>query len=1322
VQQPDPNTNFLATIRDLFRQLDGTMLADRPYLRRDLRIARNLTLDGRTSGVPTILQRITDSLLQSLARVQHRRSAAPRIAYPDDLPVALRAPEIAAAIRQHQVVIICGATGSGKTTQLPKVCLELGRGIHGMIGHTQPRRIAARSVARRIADELNTNVGGHSGLVGYKVRFSDHVSPASLIKLITDGILLAEIQSDRLLWQYDTIILDEAHERSLNIDFLIGYLRHLLPRRPDLKLIITSATIAPERFSEHFDGAPIINVEGRMYPVDLRYRPFDVDNPDEQDLQQDRAILSAVDELFQQGPGDTLIFLPGERDIRNTTELLRKHHPRHVDILPLYARLSADEQMRVFAPHDRPRLILTTNIAETSLTVPGVKYVIDLGLARISRYGGRGSVQRLPIEPISQASANQRSGRSGRTCPGVCIRLYSEEAFTKRPEFTDPEIRRTNLASVILQMKSLRLGRIEDFPFLDPPDYRQIRDGYQTLHELGAIDEQNELTDLGRLLARLPIDPRVARMVIAARDFACLPDILIIASALSVQDARERPMDKQAAADSAHDEFKDPTSDFLTLIKLWNWFQEQQRHLSENKLRHFCASKFLSFTRMREWQDIHSQLKEMTATLSAVSNLQSPISNPPSQISNPKSPLLPDLIHQSILTGLIANIGLKGDDFEYQGIRSKRFYIFPGSTQFARKPQWIVAAELVQTTRNYARTVAPVMPEWIERAAAHMVHREYTDPIWQSRRGQVTAHEKVTLHGLTLIPRRTIDYSLIDPLTSRELFIHGALVMGDADRSMIDAPFFRQNLQLRRHIESLEARQRRKDLLADSKSIFAFYDRLIPASVVSAHTFQKWRHHAELSNRRILWMKESDLLIGDARLITEKLFPSTLQVEDLRLQLEYRFDVGHPADGITLRVPVNILHQVDAAQLEWLVPGMVKEKVLQLIRTLPKELRTQLVPLAQSAQQIADRMTFGEGRFIDVLAHETGRLVGKPISPKLLKESALEPWLKMNIRVVDTSGKTLAAGRRLDLLLSQLRIEARSSLQRRAAQWHKDNLKTWDFGDLPEQISFRSGPLNVQGYPALSDNGVTASMRLMEHRLLAQQETRKGIRRLAMIALADALQWQFKILPDLDALIPLYKPLGTKDQLRSTFSVALTDRLMFADPKPIRSQAEFELRLDNAWNNLRPTAEHLAKIAQEVFEVHNDIASRLSRDFPPMLLTSVSEMRDHLLRLCPSNVLVIHPWEWLLHVPRFLSGIRIRLHKLTNAGLLKDAHNSALIAPIWKAYQDRKKAAETAGVPDPELPQFRYLIEELRVSLFAQELKTSVPVSLSKLQKHFDAA
>ncbi len=1300
-------------VTGLYNMLGQVMLRDAIPLRRQFHTIRHRMLLGQVAD--DLIARFLRDAEGSIALRQRRLESRPTITYPEQLPVSARRADIAAAIRDHQVTILCGATGSGKTTQLPKICLDLGRGIAGTIGHTQPRRIAARSVAQRIASELSVPIGS---AVGFKVRFTDQASPGTLVKLMTDGILLAEIQSDRLLSQYDTIIIDEAHERSLNIDFLIGYFKQLLPRRPDLKLIITSATIAPERFAAHFDKAPILMVEGRAWPVEVRYRPLREELAEELDNQQTDGILRAIDELWQggAGAGDTLIFLAGEREIRETAEALQKHHPRGVEIIPLYSRLSAEEQMRVFSPHGQPRLVLATNIAETSLTVPGIRYVIDPGLARISRYAARGTVQRLPIEPISRASADQRKGRCGRTSPGICIRLYPEDRFLARDEFTDPEINRTHLASVILQMKSLRLGRIEDFPFLDPPDYRQVRDGYQTLHELGAIDEQNELTDIGRLLSRLPVDPRLGRMLLASKDHGCLAEALVIVSALSVQDPRERPMDQQQAADAAHRDFRDEGSDFLSLLKLWQFYEQSLRQMSENKVRKLCRDRFLSFLRLREWRDIHSQLKELTSEFGWRTS---------------REPARPEVVHQALLAGLISNVGTRGDDFEYQGLRGKRFFIFPGSSQFEKKPQWVVAAEIVQTSRQYARTVAAVQPEWIEQAAAHMVRREYDDPSWQRRAAQVIAYEKVSLQGLCLIPRRKIDYGPVDPKTSRELFIQGALIREDFD---CDAPFFRHNIRLRRDVEMLEAMQRRHDLLVGPQAIFDFYDLRLPAAVVSGDSFTQWRRGAEEKDRRLLFMRPEDLLCKSADHLSEARFPTTLQVGDARLALQYRFDVTDPADGVSVVVPLSLLNQFDPRQLDWLVPGLAQEKIVELIRLLPKDLRVQLVPAPQSAAAALEHLHFGEGDFRQVVALALGKQIGQIIKPDLLHESQLDPYLRMNIMVVDERGKLITQGRDLAKLTHQLREQTRQALLRHKHAWHRDGIRSWNIPDLPEKVEFHTGGLAVQGFPALIDCTKHVSLRLLEDKTAAERELRKGVRRLAMISLEDTLNWQFKILPHLDKLVLLYKPLGDKQTLRDQFTLSLADHLMFpagaapfpaghaAPSPPIRTRMEYELRLDAAWNAMRPSAEQLAQWAIATLEARVDVSSRLTQPFAPMIHPPIIEMQQHLADLVGPDFLSRTPWPWLMHLPRFISGIRIRLQKLTNAGLLRDRQNADALAPLVKTWQDRVKLTVAQNLTDPQLDEMRWLIEELRVSLFAQELKTSIPVSLSKVQKNFGAA
>lgn len=1277
------------------------MLREAIPLRRLFHAIRQHWLKGDPAAA--LLEQFTRRQAESAALLQARASLRPSLSYPEELPVSAQRALIAKTIAENQVTVLCGATGSGKTTQLPKICLELGRGVAGMIGHTQPRRIAARSVAQRIADEVHSHLGD---AVGYKVRFTDHVSDATLVKLMTDGILLAEIQRDRMLWQYDTLIIDEAHERSLNIDFLLGYLRQLLPRRRDLRLIITSATIAPERFAAHFGGAPILLVEGRTYPVEVRYRPPSPD--DEPDVALTTGVLRAVDELWSDGPGDALLFFPGEREIRETAEALRKHHPPHVEVMPLYSRLSADEQMRVFAPHHHPRLVLATNIAETSLTVPGIRYVVDTGLARISRYSAGGTVQRLPIEPISQASAEQRKGRCGRTSPGVCIRLYSEQDYTARPEFTDPEIRRTHLASVILQMKALRLGRIEDFPFLDPPDYRQIRDGYQILHELSAIDEQNELTEVGRLLARLPVDPRLARMLLEANTPArsCLTEMLIIVSALSVQDPRERPMDQQAAADTAHREFRDEGSDFLAYLKLWQWFEQQQRHLSENKLRKLCRDRFLSYVRLREWRDIHSQLKQLTADMGWHPRPQ---------------PAPAETIHRALIAGLLSHVGTRGEDFEYQGLRGRHFYLFPASAQFEKKPRWVIAAELVQTSRLYARTVAPIQPEWIEQAAGHMVRREYSDPMWNPRRGMVTAHEKVSLHGLVLIPRRTIDYSTVDPRVSRELFIQGALVRGELEG---DAPFFRHNARLRREVEMLEAMQRRHDLLVDARSIYDFYDARVPAGVFSLQTFHRWRHEAEQRDRRLLFMQKSDLLQRSAEHITPQLFPAALRVGSTDFALEYRFDVTDPADGVSVVVPLSQINQLPPPRLPWLVPGLLEELLVELIRGLPREFRTQLVPAPQFARQAAARMRFGEGDFFVAAADALGHLIGRRFDPDLLRGESLHPYLRMNVRVVDERGRLVMQGRDLAHLTGTLQQQARRALALQRHAWNRDGLRSWNFPDLPVRVEFQNAGVRLQGYPGLVDTVKHVGLRLFETQAAAEEELRRGARRLLILALDDALNWQFKITPGIDDLLHLYRPLGDKLALREHFILTLADRLLYtSDDAPlVRTRAEFEPRLDAAWNQLRPAAEELCRLATAALREWGDVRPRLLAPAAPMLENSYADMRRHLASLMPADFLPRTPRKWLPHLPRFLAALRLRHQKLINAGLARDTAIMTTLQPLEAQWQTRIDKARQNSTPDPAAAELRWLLEELHVSLFAQELKTSLPMSEVRMKRLLESS
>ncbi len=1021
---------------ELKARIEQAMLADRRRLLHRLR--------RRPRG--QALARLEADIAASVARREQRAAQRPRPCFSADLPVIASRERIAEAIEQHQVVIVCGETGSGKTTQLPQICLELGRGVAGLIGHTQPRRLAARSVAARIAEELNTPLGE---AVGYKVRFSDRSGVDGYIKLMTDGILLAETQGDRLLEHYDTLIIDEAHERSLNIDFLLGYLKQLLPRRPDLKLIVTSATIDPERFSRHFGDAPIIEVSGRSYPVEIRYRPLAAESEDERDRGELEAIIEAVDELAREGPGDMLVFLAGERQIRETAEALRKHHPPATEILPLYARLSAADQARVFRPHRGRRIVLATNVAETSLTVPGIRYVIDPGRARISRYSYRTKVQRLPIEPISQASANQRSGRCGRVSAGICIRLYSEDDYLARPRFTEPEIQRTSLASVILQMEALGLGRIDAFPFIDPPDPRYIRDGYKLLHELGAVDQRQRITPLGRRLARLPIDPRLGRMILAAGEEQCLSEVLVICAALSIQDPRERPFDKQQAADEQHRRFAAEGSDFLAYLRLWEYYRQQERHLSQNKLRKLCQREFLSYVRLREWRDIWSQLKTIAAELGLRANAQ---------------PAAGDAVHRALLSGLLANVGLKHENREYLGARNSRFHLFPGSSLGKQPPRWLMAAEIVETSKVYARTAARIEPQWIERVGAHLLKRSYHHPHWEKRAGRVLAFERVTLYGLVVVAKRKVDYGPLDPQEARRIFICEALVAGELQT---EAAFFRHNQALLEEIGQLEAKARRQDILVDEAVLEQFFDQRLPADIHSARQLEAWLKRDPEHDRR-LRLERGELMRHDATAVSGQRFPDQLVVGGVVLPLHYQLDPGREDDGVTATIPLPALAQLRPEPFEWLVPGLLEEKVTWLIKALPKRLRKHCVPAPHYARACIEAMTPGEGGLLASLSRQLRRIAGVDVSEDDWRLETMPAHLRMNFAVVDDQGRELARGRDLEQLQQRLREQAGQSFA--SLEHHpleRRGLTRWDFGELPESVTVSSGGLKLVGYPAL---------------------------------------------------------------------------------------------------------------------------------------------------------------------------------------------------------------------------------------------------------------
>ena len=1234
-----------------------------------------------------------------------RLASLPQPTYPDDLPVVARREEIARTIAANQVVIISGETGSGKTTQIPKICLELQRGVNGLIGHTQPRRIAARTVATRIAHELKSPLG-HA--VGYKVRFADKLSSDTYIKLMTDGILLAETQGDPLLRAYDTIIIDEAHERSLNIDFLLGYLKGVLPRRPDLKLIVTSATIETERFSKHFTHlgtpAPIIEVSGRTYPVEYRYRPLEAVDEDEEDQDMAEAILDAVDELARErAGGDILVFLPGEREIRDMAEALRKHHPVGTEILPLYARLSFEEQERVFQTGGARRVVLATNVAETSLTVPGIRYVIDAGLARINRYSWRNKVEQLHIEKISRASADQRAGRCGRVAPGICIRLYSEDDYTARPEFTDPEILRSSLASVILRMKSLRIGEVESFPFLEPPGARMISDGYQLLAELGAVDEANQLTQIGWQLAKFPIDPRIARMVLAAKSENCLHEVLIIASALSIQDPRERPFDRAEAADRAQEKFQDERSDFMAYLKLWDFFEEALKHKKSNrKLTELLHEHFLSHRRMREWRDIHRQLAALVGDLGMHPNEQ---------------PASYDEIHRALLAGLLGNIGLKSEEgSEYLGARGIKFVIFPGSVLRKGTARWVMGAELVQTARLYARNVARIVPEWIEPLAVHLVNRHYFDPHWSKERGMVDVYERVTLHGLTIVPKRRVHYGPINPLEAREIFIHRALAAFELETR---GAFFENNRKLIRELRELEHKARRRDVLVDEHTIYEFYDALIPPGIYNKAGFERWRREAEAREPKLLFLTREYLMRHAATDIAEELFPDKLHAAGTAFQLRYRFDLGNPLDGVTVTVPLHLLNTLGETPFDWLVPGVLREKVTWCMKALPKGIRKHLFPLPEqvtSFLQSADaaseppRMAFSEA-----LRKFVQRRIGEPIPEHAWDDREMPAHLRMNFRVIDEAGQELAIGRDLLALKGQLGQAAQLTFAEGDPGIERADIRAWDFGDLPEEIAFTRKGRRLTGYPALVDEQTSVAIRLFDLKGAADETMRAGVRRLLRIALKDSMR-QLEKGPSgfLPAALQL-RTIAVADDLKEDLLTAVTDRAFIGDDALPRSQEAFDVMRARARTRLPAVSEGAMRLFAAIAEEYQRVVARLASVKGP-LARPAADIRAQLSRIIYKGFFSATPWDQLAQLPRFLKAMQLRLDKYGNSPERDEKHTQS-VATLTKRYDERLEKQRAAGVADPRLEEFRWALEELRVSLYAQELKTPYPVSYKRLEK-----
>ncbi len=1224
-------------------------------------------------------------------RLQRRRDAVPRLEFPAGLPVTQRKDDIAAAIRDAQVVVVAGETGSGKTTQIPKICLELGRGVRGLIGHTQPRRLAARSVAERISAELGTPLGT---TVGYTVRFHDQVGEDTLVKLMTDGILLAEISRDRDLSAYDTLIIDEAHERSLNIDFLIGYLGQLLPRRPDLKVVITSATIDPGRFAEHFGGAPVVEVSGRGFPVEVRYRPFL-----EQDCDQVQAIVEAVAELSEEGPGDVLVFLSGEREIRDTADALRAAAPEGTDVLPLFARLSAAEQHRVFAPHSGRRIVLATNIAETSLTVPGIRYVVDPGTARVSRYSQRTKVQRLPIEAISQASATQRAGRCGRVAPGICVRLYEEQDLLARPEFPDPEILRTNLASVILQMTALGLGDIAAFPFVEPPDRRNIQDGLDLLNELGALDLRQQdprrrLTPVGRTLAQLPLDPRLARMVVEADRNGCVREVLVIVAALSIQDPRERPQDRQQAATEMHKRFADETSDFLTYLNLWRYLQDQQKSLSSSAFRRLCRAEFLNYVRVREWQDLHTQLRRSLRRL---------------DLSLDSAPSDPDRIHRSLLAGLLSRIGLRDvEKREYAGARAARWAIAPGSALSKKAPQWVMAAELVETSRTWGRIAARIDPGWAEELGAHLVKRHYSEPHWERTPAAVMAYERVTLYGVPLVAQRKVNFGRIAPVLSRELFLRHALVEGDWDTFHA---FFAANRALLEDVEELEHRARRRDIVVDDEALLAFYDARVPAEVVSGRHFDSWWKRARHETPDLLSLRLGDLVSDQAQALSALDHPDVWLQGELSLALTYQFEPGSDADGVTVHIPLEVLNRVGPEGFDWQVPALRQELVTALIKSLPKPLRVRCVPAPDTASALLTVLEPRSRPLLEALEAELLNTKRVDVRREDWQLARVPDHLRLTFRIEDAAGRPLAEGKDLAALQAQLRPAVQQALSSAAHGFERTGLTRWDLEALPRQV--REGA--VRGFPALVDEGATVGVRVFGTLLEQQQEMWAGTRRLLRLVLPSPVKALSGRLPNATKLA-LARPPGSVAATLEDCVTAALDALMTTCGGPAWDASGFERLRDAVRPDFLGSVEQVLAVATEVLTAAFIIRSRLDADSHPAHATSIADLRAQLDRLVPPGFVAGTGRARLADVLRYLQAMQVRLDKLA-----KDpARDRLATAQVARVQAEVDDARRRVGV-STESEQLRWMVEELRIGLFAQPMRTRYPISDKRVFKAIDA-
>ena len=1285
-------------------KLERTLRADRTRLTRRLHQAGS-DADERAAAL--------EAIERSAAKRDARAANAPVPTYPESLPVVERREAILEALDEHQVVIVCGETGSGKTTQLPKICLEAGRGTAGLIGHTQPRRIAARTVAARIASELGSEVGD---AVGFKIRFTDQVSERTYVKLMTDGILLAETRQDPLLERYDTIIIDEAHERSLNIDFLLGYLKRVLPKRPDLKVIVTSATIDPERFSKHFDGAPIVFAEGRTYPVEVRYAPLDdeeartgSDEDDDEERDMPSAIVDACETLLREHRSDVLVFLPGEREIREAADRLQKQAGyrkalKGVEILPLYSRLSNAEQNRIFRPHGGRRIVLATNVAETSLTVPGIRSVVDTGLARISRYSVRSKLQRLPTETVSQASANQRKGRCGRVAPGTCIRLYSEDDFEARPEFTEPEILRTNLASVILQMSSMRLGDIDDFPFVEPPERRFVNDGYRTLQELAALDDGRELTDLGRRLARLPIDPRLGRMLLAAADEGCVAEVLTIVSALSVQDPRERPHEARDRADALHAEFHHESSDFAAWLNLWSFLTVQKAALSGSRFRKMCRERYLNAVRVIEWMDVRRQLETLAREL----NL--PISTTEADV---------DRVHRALLTGLLANVAVKTDKRDYLGTRNRRLSIFPGSSLARKGPKWIMAGEVTETSRVFARSVAAIVPDWIERAAEHLLQHSYRDPHWNGKFGTVNAFAQSTLYGLIVNPKKRVDYTRINPAESRRILIREGLVGGELRTK---GQFHRHNLALLTEVTTLEEKSRRRDIVVDPEELVRFYDAIVPEHVCTAKTFETWRGEYERAHPRGLYFSRDLLLRDGADGVSEADYPNQIEMGSMVLPLKYRFAPDDPDDGVTLVAPVALLNRVSPARCEWLVPGMLEERIAHLIKALPKPVRRNFVPAPDYARACREAMTPSDAPLTNALSRQLRKMTGLEVPQSAWDESTLPRHLRMRFEVIDDEGRVLDHGRDLEELQRRYLDRVEESLVKFGDEsMERDAVTEWNFGDLPESVDVENRGVTMQGYPALEAKpDGTVGIRLFADPREARAAMLPGARALYRQVLRDEVKYLKRKLPALDVMALRFAPFGSKQVLAHDIVDAAIDDTFLGDGVAPRTRETFLGALERGRTDFVGNANRIAALVAETLEHNRKVSRRVEGSIPLSWVEAVADIRSQVGSLLFAGFATATGTARLARLPVYFQAMDRRLDAI-DAAPDKDRRRRSEFLPVWEAFRALPPGSAGDAAWAEAHETLRWAFEELRVQLFAQELGTSEKVSVSRLENRVAA-